>query len=69
MLYIDQGTMWAATRYFFLNEDNHLDEATIFASMNQNELIPLLRLKSSYDNSYPGIVLVRRWLDNNYVLF
>lgn len=53
----DENNMWAATRYFFLHEDNELDEATIFASMTENELTPLLRLKSSYDNSYPGIVL------------
>lgn len=53
----DEHLMWAATRYFFLHRDNKLDEATILASMTQNELTPLLRLKSSYDNSYPGIVL------------
>lgn len=41
----------------FYHQDNELDEATIIASMTQNELTPLLRLKSSYDNSYPGIVL------------
>jgi hypothetical protein len=53
----DEHSMWAATRYFFLHQDNELDEATILASMTQKELTPLLRLKSSYDNSYPGIVL------------
>lgn len=53
----EEHSMWAATRYFFLHQDNELDEATILASMTQNELAPLLRLKSSYDNSYPGIVL------------
>lgn len=53
----NQHSMWAATRYFFLHEDNQLDEATILASMTQNGLTPLLRLRSRYDNSYPGIVL------------
>ncbi|HEY4832117.1 MAG TPA: hypothetical protein VIH61_06105 [Waddliaceae bacterium] len=53
----DEHSMWAATRYFFLHQDNQLDEATIFASMSQKELTPLLRLKSNYDTSYPGIVL------------
>lgn len=53
----DEHSMWAATRHFFLYPDNELDEATILASMSQKELTPLLRLKSSHDNSYPGIVL------------
>lgn len=53
----DEYFMWAATRHFFLNENNQLDEATILAFMSQEELVPLLRLKSGYDNSYPGIVL------------
>lgn len=53
----DEQSMWAATRHFFLHPDNELDEATIIASMSQQELIPLLRLKSKYDCSYPGIVL------------
>ena len=50
--------MWAATRYLFLNPDNTLDEATIVAYMDEREhLVPLLRLQSNLDNSYPGIVL------------
>ena len=49
--------MWAATRHFFLNEDNTLDEATIVGFMNESSLIPALRLKSNLDNSYPGMVL------------
>lgn len=48
--------MWAATRHLFLHKNNELDEASIIASMSGSELIPLLRLKSSYDSSYPGIV-------------
>jgi len=53
----DEQAMWAVTRYIFLHEDNVVDEATIVASMTPHELTPLLRLKSSGDGSYPGIVL------------
>lgn len=49
--------MWAATRHFFMNDDNTLDEATIVAKMEEDKLVPLLRLPSSYDCGYPGIVL------------
>lgn len=53
----DEQRMWAATRHFFLHQNNELDEATILASMTQQTLTPLARLKSSYDSGYPGIVL------------
>jgi len=53
----DEKSMWAATRHFFLHPDNDIEEATILASMDQKELIPSLKLRSSYDSSYPGLVL------------
>lgn len=49
--------MWAATRHFFVNSDNTLDETTIVASMNTKRLVPLLYLKSYGDGSYPGMVM------------
>ena len=53
----NEQKMWAATRHFFLNEDNTMDEATIVGSMDEKSLTPALRLKSKFDNSYPGMVL------------
>lgn len=53
----NEEKMWAATRHYFLNEDNTLDESTIIASMNQKALIPALRIKSHLDNSYPSMVM------------
>lgn len=52
-----QQKMWAATRYFFLKENNILDEATIVGFMDEKSLTPALRLKSGFDTSYPGMVL------------
>ncbi len=49
--------MWAATRHFFVNPDNTLDETTIVAAMDKKRLVPLLCLKSYGDGSYPGMVL------------
>lgn len=49
--------IWAATRHFFLNEDNTWDFGTVVASMTETELTPLVRLKSGIDNSYPGLVM------------
>lgn len=53
----NDNTMWAATRHFFLNQDNTLDETTILASMTTNKLVPRLRLKGYGDGSYPGLCL------------
>ena len=53
----NEEKMWAATRHYFLNEDNTLDESTIIASMNNKALIPALRIKSQNDNSYPSMVM------------
>lgn len=53
----NEEKMWAATRHYFLNEDNTLDESTIIASMNKQALIPALRIKSHLDNSYPSMVM------------
>ena len=53
----NEEKMWAATRHYFLNEDNTLDESTIIASMNKQTLIPALRIKSHLDNSYPSMVI------------
>ena len=53
----EEGQMWAATRHFFLNGDNTLDEATIIGFLNEKSLVPAIRLKSHSDNSYPGMVL------------
>ena len=50
-------TAWVGTRYFFLNDDNTLDEATILAKMENDVIIPLMRLPSTYDCGYPGMVL------------
>jgi len=49
--------MWASTRHLFVNPDNTLDEATIFGFMDEKRLVPLLRLKSFSDTSYPGMVM------------
>ena len=49
--------MIAGTRHFFLEKDNSLDMGTVIAYMDEKRLIPLLRLKSEQDNSYPGMVL------------
>jgi len=51
------GGMVAGTRYFFLEKDNTLDLGTVVAFMDEKSLIPLLRLQSKLDNSYPGMVL------------
>ncbi len=53
----NEEKIWAATRHYFLNEDNTLDESTIIALMNQHALIPALRIKSHLDNSYPSMVM------------
>lgn len=53
----ERGKMWVASRHFFLNEDNTLDEATIVGCMNEKTIVPLIRLRSYLDNSYPGMVL------------
>jgi hypothetical protein len=49
--------MWATTRYFLLHSDNTLDSATILGWMDEKRLVPVIRLKSQGDNSYPGMVL------------
>jgi hypothetical protein len=54
---LSDNEMWAATRHYFLHRDNGLDESTIVAYMNEKQLVPLLRLESQFDNSYPGLVL------------
>ena len=54
---VTQEKMWAATRYYFLHEDNMLDDSTIISLMDEITLIPVLRLKSGIDTSYPGMVL------------
>ncbi len=53
----NEKAMWVGTRHFFINPDNTLDEATVIASMDEKQLVPLLRLRSNLDNSYPGLVL------------
>lgn len=53
----NEEKMWAATRHYFLNEDNSLDESTIIALMNKESVIPAFRMKSQFDNSYPSMVL------------
>lgn len=52
-----ENYMLAGTRHFFLNDDNTLDEATILGFMDERSLTPSIRLKSHFDNSYPGMVL------------
>jgi hypothetical protein len=56
-LFASTEKMIAGTRLFFLTEDNCLDEMTIIGSMDENSFIPHAYLTSSYDNSYPGMVL------------
>lgn len=51
------GEMIAGTRYFFLEKDNHLSFGTVIAFMDEKTLIPLMKLKSGNDNSYPGMIL------------
>jgi hypothetical protein len=51
------GDMIAGTRFFFLNDDNTVDFGTVVGYMDEKTLIPLIRLKSCGDNSYPGMVL------------
>lgn len=53
----NEDYMIAGTRHFFLNDDNTLDEATIIGLMDEKSLTPLIRLKSQFDSSYPGMVL------------
>lgn len=53
----NEEIMWAGTRHLFLKQDNTLDESTIIARMDERKIIPLLRLDSNLDCSYPGMVL------------
>jgi hypothetical protein len=59
------GEMVAGTRFFFLNDDNTLDFGTVVAFMNEKTLIPMIRVESSGDNSYPGMLLE----DNGEIIF
>lgn len=52
--------LWAGTRHFLLSEDSTLEELTILARMDEKALVPALIVKSSLDNSYPGMVLEDR---------
>lgn len=51
------ATMWAATRHFFITDDNILDEVCVVGLMNTEQFVPLLRLKSCGDSSYPSMLL------------
>lgn len=51
-----EGIMWAATRYFFLNRENVLEERTLLAKMTTSELIPLFVLPAGVDTGYPALL-------------
>ena len=48
---------WAATRYYFLQPDNSLDEALLVAYIDEKTMTPILQLRSGLDVGYPGIIL------------
>lgn len=53
----DEQRYLAATRFYFLNEDNTMDEAMVVGWMDDRSITPMIRLKSQLDCSYPGLVL------------